>query len=301
LGPPPASGGGPAPAIAPHERKQQSISTGSISIPAVGTGTGTASPRANALLILGLAFGTFAIGSRASSPVWGSSSSSPPTWASAPPTASWAITAYALGVVIGAPTITILAARLNRRALLLSITGLFVVGNPFSAAARDLGLLMIGRFLAGMPQGASFGVGTVVATTSGVRNNRVSPRERPLVASRNVQTPARSFADEGLSVMRRVDAGGLKPNTWQRFERLGSAWNQAKLGIDDKPQGAGEGEPAVIAKPGRRARTPLTESQVDAIRTARANGESVISICRRFDVHRMTVWTYTRDLLGIAR
>ena len=98
-----------------------------------------------------------------------------------------------------------------------------------------------------------------------------------------------------------MDAGGLKPNTWQRFERLSSAWYQAKLGVDDALNGAIDNEPGVVAKPGRRARTPLTESQVDAIRTARADGESVISICRRFDVHRMTVWTYTRDLLGIAR
>lgn len=96
---------------------------------------------------------------------------------------------------------------------------------------------------------------------------------------------------------RRVDAGGLKPNTWQRFERLSSAWNQAKLVLGDEPDGAAEDESEVVANPGRRSRTPLTESQVDAIRTARTNGESVVSICRRFEVHRMTVWTHTKDLL----
>lgn len=94
-----------------------------------------------------------------------------------------------------------------------------------------------------------------------------------------------------------VDAGGLKPNTWQRFERLGSAWQQAKLGIEDEPYGDAEGEPGVVANPRRRARTPPTDSQVDAIRTARANGESVVSISRRFGVHRMTVWTHTKHLL----
>ncbi|MFN8119342.1 MAG: hypothetical protein U0R67_07205 [Micropruina glycogenica] len=97
---------------------------------------------------------------------------------------------------------------------------------------------------------------------------------------------------------RLVDAGGLKPNTWQRFERLSSAWNQAKLGSGDEPQDAVEDEPSVVTNPRRRARTPLTDSQVDDIRTARANGESVISICRRFDVHRMTVWTHTKHLLS---
>lgn len=94
-----------------------------------------------------------------------------------------------------------------------------------------------------------------------------------------------------------VDAGGLKPNTWQKFERLSSAWNRAKLGFEDAPHGDTEGEPGVVANPRRRARTPLTESQVDAIRTARANGESVVSISRQFGVHRMTVWTHTKDLL----
>ncbi len=91
-----------------------------------------------------------------------------------------------------------------------------------------------------------------------------------------------------------MDAGGFKPNTWQKFERLSSAWNQARLGIGDQPDGAPAAEPDVVANPRRRARTPLTDSQVDAIRTARANGESVVSISRRFGVHRMTVWTRTK-------
>ena len=91
-----------------------------------------------------------------------------------------------------------------------------------------------------------------------------------------------------------VDAGGLKPNTWQRFERLSSAWNQAKLGVADAPKGTTDNEPGVVANPRRRARTPLTAKQVDSIRTARENGESVLSIARRFDVHRATVWEYTR-------
>ena len=50
-----------------------------------------------------------------------------------------AVTAYALGVVIGSPVITIVAARLNRRTLLLGLVGLFVVGNLLSALAPDFG------------------------------------------------------------------------------------------------------------------------------------------------------------------
>lgn len=96
------------------------------------------------------------------------------------------------------------------------------------------------------------------------------------------------------TVFNLVDAGGLKPNTWRRFERLGSAWEQAKLDVGDEPQGVIEAEPGVVTTPRRRTRTPLTDSQVDSIRTARANGESVVSISRRFGVHRMTVWTHTK-------
>ena len=47
-------------------------------------------------------------------------------------------------------------------------------------------------------------------------------------------------------------------------------------------------------EPKRRSRTPLTAKQIDAIQTARNNGESVMSIARRFEVGRMAVWEKTR-------
>ncbi|MNU90255.1 Inner membrane transport protein YdhP [compost metagenome] len=80
------------------------------------------------------------------------------------PQASNAVTAYALGVVIGAPAVTLAAARLNRRTLLLALMALFVVGNVLSAVATDLNLLMAARFLSGLPQGAYFGAGAMVAS-----------------------------------------------------------------------------------------------------------------------------------------
>lgn len=80
------------------------------------------------------------------------------------PEATNAITAYALGVVIGAPAVTLAAARLNRRTLLLGLMALFVVGNVLSAIATDLNLLMAARFLSGLPQGAYFGAGAMVAS-----------------------------------------------------------------------------------------------------------------------------------------
>ncbi|MBD3923077.1 MFS transporter [Nocardioides cavernae] len=79
------------------------------------------------------------------------------------PTATNAVTAYALGVVVGSPVLTIVAARLNRRTLLLFLVGLFLVGNILSALASDLGLLAIARFVTGTVQGAYFGAGAVVA------------------------------------------------------------------------------------------------------------------------------------------
>ncbi len=80
------------------------------------------------------------------------------------PTATNAIAAYAFGVVIGAPLVTLVAARLNRRTLLLCLMGLFVLGNVLSAVATDLGMFAMARFVSGLPQGAYFGAGAVVAS-----------------------------------------------------------------------------------------------------------------------------------------
>jgi MFS transporter, DHA1 family, inner membrane transport protein len=79
-------------------------------------------------------------------------------------TATHAIAAYAFGVVIGAPVVTLAAARLNRRTLLLGLMGMFIVGNVLSSAAANLGMFALARFISGMPQGAYFGAGAVVAS-----------------------------------------------------------------------------------------------------------------------------------------
>ncbi|MFT4052452.1 MAG: hypothetical protein QM677_09405 [Microbacterium sp.] len=95
-----------------------------------------------------------------------------------------------------------------------------------------------------------------------------------------------------------VDAAGFKPNRWHRFERLDSTWQQARRATNDRPPRASKAEPGVVRTPSRRTRTALTDSELDSIRTARQNGESVVAITRRFGVHRMTVWTHTRDLIA---
>ncbi|MEU3701439.1 MFS transporter [Streptomyces anulatus] len=80
------------------------------------------------------------------------------------PTAGYLVSAYAIGVVLGAPLLTGLGSRVPRKRMLLLLMALFTVGNLASALAPDFGWLIAGRFLAGLPHGAFFGVGAVVAT-----------------------------------------------------------------------------------------------------------------------------------------
>ncbi|MDL5201212.1 MFS transporter [Streptomyces sp. ALI-76-A] len=80
------------------------------------------------------------------------------------PTAGHLVSAYALGVVIGAPLLAAVTSRMSRRTVLIGLMALFVVGNALSALAPDHHWLLAARFLSGLPHGAFFGVGAVVAT-----------------------------------------------------------------------------------------------------------------------------------------
>jgi len=88
------------------------------------------------------------------------------------PAAGHLVSAYALGVVIGAPTLVALGTRLDRRLLLLLLMSLFTIGNVLSAVAPSYEFLLASRVLTGLPHGAFFGVGAVVAS------NLVEPRYR---------------------------------------------------------------------------------------------------------------------------
>ncbi len=126
----------------------------------------TAPPRTDArtkLTLFALALGTFAIGTGE----FGSNGIiellSEDLHVSVP-TTTYAVTAYAVGVMIGSPTITIAAARLNRKkTLLLALVLLFVLGNLASALSNTIGMLIGARFITGTVQGAYFGAGAVVA------------------------------------------------------------------------------------------------------------------------------------------
>ncbi|MBB3104912.1 MFS transporter [Azomonas macrocytogenes] len=88
------------------------------------------------------------------------------------------ISSYALGVVIGAPLLAILGARLPRRLLLMLLMLFFAIGNFASAMAPGYESLMLFRFIAGLPHGAYFGVASLVAASM------VPPHKRAKAVSR---------------------------------------------------------------------------------------------------------------------
>jgi DHA1 family inner membrane transport protein len=80
------------------------------------------------------------------------------------PTAGYLITGYALGVVVGAPLLTASAVRLPRKTMLLAMMGLFTLGNVLFALSPNQEFGVVFRFIAGLPHGAFFGAGAVVAS-----------------------------------------------------------------------------------------------------------------------------------------
>jgi DHA1 family inner membrane transport protein len=73
------------------------------------------------------------------------------------------ISAYALGVVVGAPTIATAAARWPRKRLLTVLVACFVAGNLATALLPSFGWILAARFLSGLPHGAYFGIASLVA------------------------------------------------------------------------------------------------------------------------------------------
>ncbi|QIL89064.1 MFS transporter [Microbulbifer sp. SH-1] len=88
------------------------------------------------------------------------------------PEVGYAISSYALGVVVGAPIIALLAARAPRRTLLIVLMLVFAVGNIASAFAPGFWSFIGLRFLAGLPHGAYFGVAALVAAAAVPPNQR---------------------------------------------------------------------------------------------------------------------------------
>ena len=116
------------------------------------------------LVILALACGGFAIGTGEFA-IMGLLPDVASTFAVTTPQAGYVISAYALGVVVGAPLIAIAGAKSSRRTLLLILMAVFTVGNFASALAPDFLSFVVLRFLTGLPHGAYFGVSALVAAS----------------------------------------------------------------------------------------------------------------------------------------
>ncbi|MEE8609386.1 MAG: MFS transporter [Sphingomonas aquatilis] len=81
------------------------------------------------------------------------------------PAAGLLISAYAMGVLIGAPLLTLTTGRIDRRTLLIALMGIFTLGNALSALAGGYWMLMAARVVTSFNHGAFFGVGSVVAAS----------------------------------------------------------------------------------------------------------------------------------------
>jgi len=131
------------------------------------------------------------------------------------PTAGLLISAYALGVMLGAPLMTLTTGRVPRRTLLIALAGIFTLGNLLAAISTGYGMLLAARLVTSLNHGAFFGVGSIVAAS-------LVPPERKAGAV------AAMFM--GLTIANVV---GVPLATWAG-EQLGwrmSFWGIAGLGV----------------------------------------------------------------------
>lgn len=137
------------------------------------------SPGAILLIQLALALGGFAIGTGEFA-IMGLMPNVAADLGVSEPQVGHVISAYALGVVVGAPVLALLGARLPRRILLLLLMGCFALGNFASALAPSYEPLLIFRFIAGLPHGAYFGIAMLVAASMAPPHKRAKAVSRVL-------------------------------------------------------------------------------------------------------------------------
>jgi len=97
------------------------------------------------------------------------------------PAAGHAISAYALGVVLGAPLIAVLSARLARRTLLIGLMLVFAFANGLTGLVPSYRAMLVLRFISGLPHGAYFGVAMLVAASLVVAEKRAQAAARVLM------------------------------------------------------------------------------------------------------------------------
>lgn len=112
------------------------------------------------------------------------------------PSAGMLVSAYAVGVMAGAPVMTLLFSRFGKRAALMSLMLIFTIGNLLSAFAPSYTTLLLSRLVTSLNHGAFFGIGAVVAAS-------VVPREK--------QASAIATMFMGLTI---ANIGGVPAATW---------------------------------------------------------------------------------------
>ncbi|HLR83772.1 MAG TPA: MFS transporter, partial [Nocardioidaceae bacterium] len=117
------------------------------------------------------------------------------------PSAGHVISAYAVGVFVGAPVIVALSATLPRRALAIGLVLALGLGNVLTVLAQNYSSLMIARFVAGLPHGAYFGVASLIAAslvTPGRRGRAVSSVMLGLSVANVAGVPAATWLGQAL-------------------------------------------------------------------------------------------------------
>ncbi|WP_066570459.1 MFS transporter [Snodgrassella sp. CFCC 13594] len=118
------------------------------------------------------------------------------------PTAGHLISIYALGVVVGAPVISVLGARFSRRSLLLGLMVFFALAHLGTVLAPNYHTMMLFRFLCGLPHGAYFGVGALVAAAmvpSSKRAQAVGLMMVGLTLATTIGVPLTSWLAQAIS------------------------------------------------------------------------------------------------------
>ena len=116
-------------------------------------------------------------------------------------TAGNVITAYAMGVVIGAPVITALTGRMPRRRLVIFLMIAFTIGNALSVLAGTFGMLMVARFIAGVPHGAYFAAAALIGASMaepGQRGRAVAQVSMGLSLATLAGVPAAQWIGQAL-------------------------------------------------------------------------------------------------------
>lgn len=131
------------------------------------------------------------------------------------PSAGSMATSYALGVFVGAPLMTVLGARIPRKAMLIALAVIFTLGNVITAMAPTLAVAITGRIITSFNHGAFFGIGSIIAAS--------------LVAPGR-QASAIAFMFSGLTLANLV---GVPVGTWlaQAFSWRVVFWGIAGIGV----------------------------------------------------------------------